>query len=494
MQQNRIWLASHLFSDDKIVTAGYIFMKSPYMTHMDDYIINLKHHLLRQDYNKRSATTMDSSDDEADENTTTSKNCHNWQSIADVPHMEIMRRFLTVHPETTDTSSKTLQVPVLELKCAQMQLHLIRELLLKAKLSVRTYGIFIPSYFLTEAPTAVYNTAVRHNQFLNRLKVIPVSGLHKSTLDLKVPSTDGPPQFLYQTAYNTQEESQEEGSTATYLFASIEASNYKSKYGKWYFLTTAEKYQAAVSFIDNQLIEIYQQAGCHKLAQTKKMPFSRGPHRLTKLSEDASHHVQQLQTQVITGPIQTKVHHTRRPPIRITYDAQNFPPLPQKRAPSRTPTVAPGTSNSPIEHESTSEYNELKTQMASLEAKVEAQNERMQLLQQQLTEQQQSLQKLHHLTAVQQQTSEKFHDALNTLNASIASLQDLSTKILQNQQSTSSPRSVQPLKRAKFSDGAGSPSNRLQTIATDPMDATDHWEDNDPNMSPPHSRASSPSL
>ena len=132
--------------------------------------------------------------------------------------------------------------------------------------------------------------------------------------------------------------------------------------------------------------------------------------------------------------------------------------------------------------------------MASLEAKVEAQNERMQLLQQQLTEQQQSLQKLHHLTAVQQQTSEKFHDALNTLNASIASLQDLSTKILQNQQSTSSPRSVQPLKRAKFSDGAGSPSNRLQTIATDPMDATDHWEDNDPNMSPPHSRASSPSL
>ena len=133
LQQKRIWLTLHLFSEDKIVTAGYIFMKSPYMTHMADYILNLKNHLLCQDYEKRTTNTMDSSDDEADENTTMPKNFHNWQSLAEFPHMEIMRRFLTVNHASTDDATKTLQVPVLELKRAQGQLRLIRGLVLAVK-------------------------------------------------------------------------------------------------------------------------------------------------------------------------------------------------------------------------------------------------------------------------------------------------------------------------------------------------------------------------
>ena len=32
LKQNRVWLTQHKFTDNKIITAGYIFLKSPYMT------------------------------------------------------------------------------------------------------------------------------------------------------------------------------------------------------------------------------------------------------------------------------------------------------------------------------------------------------------------------------------------------------------------------------------------------------------------------------
>jgi len=274
--------------------------------------------MLRHEFLQRSAqASVDSSDDEAMEPTSTKENePNNWQTYDDVPHVELAKRMLLIRPPNSDSTDKALQVPVLELKCAQGHLAIIREVMLQMKLAVRTFGIFIPPSFFNEEPTAVYNTAVRHMQFINRLKMIPVSGIHSNVMDLKIPTDDGPHQSFYQFIYNTKETSAA-GTTATYLFASIEPTHLTSKTGKWYFLTTEENYPAAVQFIDNQLPEKYRQAEFHRLEYTRKIPFSRGPHRLTKLSEAASQHAHHLKAHVITGNIPKKVPAPRKSPHHV---------------------------------------------------------------------------------------------------------------------------------------------------------------------------------
>ena len=83
-------------------------------------------------------------------------------------------------------------------------------------------------------------------------------------------------------------------------------------------------------------------------------------------------------------------------------------------------------------------------------------------------------------------------NAIQQITTSISSLEQLTSKILQNQQLILSPGREKPVKRAKTTDTEST--TRFQSIPADPMDATDQWEDPHPNMSPPHSRASSPSL
>ena len=56
LQRNRIWLAEHKFQDTAIASAGFIFLKSPAMTHQVEYIHSLRHHLHKEltvcDYSK----------------------------------------------------------------------------------------------------------------------------------------------------------------------------------------------------------------------------------------------------------------------------------------------------------------------------------------------------------------------------------------------------------------------------------------------------------
>ena len=170
LKQNRIWLAKHQFKDTKIVTAGYIFIKSPSVTHLVDYVKALQLYIFRNgtlpevphspaDITPPSGTSTDS----------LSSGFKTWTSVHDVPHMELNRRSLTIANPNAAPEDKPLQVQVLELKTSQEQVHVIREVILSAHLSERTHGIFIPTPFLKTPPSEVYTTALRHVHFLQHL-------------------------------------------------------------------------------------------------------------------------------------------------------------------------------------------------------------------------------------------------------------------------------------------------------------------------------------
>jgi len=388
------------------------------MTSISEYIRGIRNHLLRQDRAKRSnSSPMDSSDDEAPTPPTiTTSNSQDWHTLADVPHLELMRRRLLIKPPSQDTDDKNISAPVLELKCSQSNLHIIREALLQSRLPTRQYGIFIPPSFFNEERKAVYTTAVRHMQYLTRLKVIPVSGIHRSLLDLKIPRQEGSTQTFLHYLHNLHDTTSEI-TPAPLIFNSIEASHLTDKTGKWYFLTTDENYQSAVNFIDNQLIDIYRQAGFHRLEQTQHMPFSRGPHRLTKLSEAASSHASQLKNQVITGPIPTKVPAPSRSTLRFTYDPQSFPSLKTRSQLKSSEPPRKVSFSSVITTPKTTESipTNIQNQFDDLNTKINAQNARLDELQVQLTEQQNSIQQLRKAAEDLQQATEKINDVVGLI-------------------------------------------------------------------------------
>ena len=188
--------------------------------------------------------------------------------------MELSRRTLTVSAPMQQTEAKNISTQVLDLKGDLDQIHILREAIIKSKLPEKQLGIFIPPAFLKEEPDAVYATAVRHLQLVSQLKVITVSGIHPNTMDMNVSHPDDPAVTLYQKLYNVKETSKDNSHPANFLFTSIEASNLRYKTGKWYFLTTEEKYASAVLYIDKYLPDIHYQSGFHHLEHSQKAPFT----------------------------------------------------------------------------------------------------------------------------------------------------------------------------------------------------------------------------
>ena len=43
LQYHRVWITYHQFQNTSIVSAGYIFLKSPSLTHLEDYPVSYTH-------------------------------------------------------------------------------------------------------------------------------------------------------------------------------------------------------------------------------------------------------------------------------------------------------------------------------------------------------------------------------------------------------------------------------------------------------------------
>ena len=155
LRAQQIWLVTHQFTDTNIATAGFIFMKSPMMTHLDDYVKALKMDLEPyaskfQLSQENTSTTLAPENSHQEPYNNPDSDCIAEQTSATtdkIPHLELVRHSLTIRDPNPDTASKPLYVPVLELKCDQNHLHTMREVILQAQLQVRGYGIFIPPSF-----------------------------------------------------------------------------------------------------------------------------------------------------------------------------------------------------------------------------------------------------------------------------------------------------------------------------------------------------------
>jgi len=237
LKHNRVWLAHHQFQDMAIVTAGYIFMKSPSVTHFVDYVKALKLYIFRNGNPPEGPQhTPNINSTVAASAESVSSGPQTWASVHDVPHMELNRRSLTLTKPNASPDDKPLQVQVLELKTSQENVHVIREAILSAHLSERTHGIFIPTPFLKTSPSEVYTTALRHVNFLQNLRVIPVSGLHPSTFSMDISAPDEPHRTFFDFIYTTKANPTNNDSHPSYLFSSVESSQLTHRNGKWYFL------------------------------------------------------------------------------------------------------------------------------------------------------------------------------------------------------------------------------------------------------------------
>jgi len=340
----------------------------------------------------------------------------------------------------------------------------------------------------------VYTTAVQDNKFLQTLRIIPVSGIHQSLfdMDIQTDSTAATTNFFHYII-TLKENDQAWGTPPQYIFTSIEASQMTSRTGKWYFLTTEDKYNSAIQFIDQHLNSLYYQSHFHKLPQTQKTPFHRGPHRLTKLSDAAKTHATHLTKQDIPDDILTRVpRSTRRAPFRVTYDTHAFPHLPQKRMqksspPTATPSthatsVAPTPANSPA-------IDALLKRIEDMEDKMQAQREQIHTLSNTIKSQQEAIEKLLSRVEDHQHATTSNNEALKLMSTTVGKLErSISILIQQQHPSQDSPEKAQPLKRMKSKETNDSPSAIFQPLPEETMADTEACSSDSPNMREPDRR------
>ena len=171
LKYHRIWLTPHQFETGIVTTIGYVFMKSPALTHHPTYIESLKKLLSHNESSTASTTpasqTTENSSSKSDKDQSEKRikpadNSPEWKTESDVPHMEVARRTLTIRPTKDQPDAKPIPVFLLEIKSSQTHTQILREALLKAPLNSRGHGIFIPPSFLTAEPQAVYNLSLIH--------------------------------------------------------------------------------------------------------------------------------------------------------------------------------------------------------------------------------------------------------------------------------------------------------------------------------------------
>ena len=132
--------------------------------------------------NISSPTTGQPKDDQAMSNIAPNSNDYvNWHTLEDFPHMELVRQTIMIKPPSSTTEAKTLQVPILELRCPY-----VKEAILIAKTSTHGHGVFVPTSFFKEDPDAVYKTELRYLHYLKTLKVTPVLGIHPARFDFLI--------------------------------------------------------------------------------------------------------------------------------------------------------------------------------------------------------------------------------------------------------------------------------------------------------------------
>ena len=335
----------------------------------------------------------------------------------------------------------------------------------------------------------VYNTAIKHLHYIQSLRVIPVSGIHPTIFDLNVSAPGDPPKTFFHKLYSIQASAKAMGKPPKLLFSSIESSYLTEKTGKWYFLTTDELYNDAITFIDHQLVDIYHQAGFSRLSQTKKSPFHRGPHRLTKMSEAAATHIHQLKHQVVPTTI-PKIAAVRPTPVHINYDDSHFPPLPSK-TPLRTTKTATATSHNgqPSSAKSIPKTSSLRdNRMEELEKKILLQHNTMTNLQTQIQEQQSSLDRLTKMLETQQQTITALTTAVQQLTDNMKTFETvINTMTPIHRKDPPPPSPDHPIKRVRIREDNSSSAAIDRYYLDSDMDETTNWESQDPNMTVPNS-------
>jgi len=240
-------------------------------------------------------------------------------------------------------------------------------------------------------------------------------------------------------------------------------------------------------------MDIYRLAGFHRLPQTQRSPYHRGPHRLTKMTEAASQQVSRLNQHPPTSPATYKPP-TRRQLPTISYDNKNFPSLPRKQAQFQArvqTTTQPSTTPQPTAR-SDPVNSHLNEKLLALEKQVNQQQEHITNLQQQLQQQQDAIQRLTTLTEDQQKNVNNLTESVNQLTNSVTKLEKLATTILQNlRKDPPTPDNDQPIKRSRLRSDDSSTAH-LYRPPPDVLTLDDTTMEQDhPNASPSNSLQSS---
>jgi len=181
---------------------------------------------------------------------------------------------------------------------------------------------------------------------------------------------------------------------------------------------------------------------------------------------------------------------------KITYDLTNFPSLPARKSPQmdkKEVATSSKTSTTPKDDTPSPTIMEMMTRITALENNFKEQKDQINQIHQTLSAQLQAIDRLTTVLEQQEQNTHQMQEAILKLTKTVNNLEQIVTKLYETSSTTKpSPDHEKPGKRLKFR--TEDTRTNICHINDDPMEDTEHWESQSPNVHQHNRRSPSPSL
>jgi hypothetical protein len=238
LKENHVYFQPHDFNTFQTIILGSLFKKSHFHADRDITQVNLTTAL----YTALSQQMGDCDDKENPD-----------AIITDDPHDKLVPYFIvierTIH-HTTHTQPNDVRVRLdtkaLMIRCSTKDADELSNLIIAADLPETEFGIFIPTKWANTMNTKYGAYIMAHNEYLDTLAKITVTGLHKDLFNVRLQYPDATSEWrtiheiLLFEHFNPFTQTASNPTVTTNLISAIEETPYSESDGTWYIITTKE--------------------------------------------------------------------------------------------------------------------------------------------------------------------------------------------------------------------------------------------------------------
>jgi hypothetical protein len=253
LKENHVYFQPHDFNTFQTIILGSLFKKSYFHADKDITQVNLTTALY-------TALSQQMGDCDDKENPTDNMNDDTQETL--VPYFIVIERKIhhITHTQPNDVRVR-LDTKALMIRCSTNDADELSQLIIAADLKESDFGIFIPTKWANTMNTKYGEYIMAHNEYLDTIAKITVTGLHKDLFKVRLQYPEGTSEWrtiheiLLFEHFNPFTQTANIPTVKTNLISAIEETIFSESDGTWYFITTKSMRFETEEFLRTILID-----------------------------------------------------------------------------------------------------------------------------------------------------------------------------------------------------------------------------------------------